>query len=95
MLQECTISLVLQRGEILIFIFCFYFLLFYSLKVYDMYSKPKGLVYILNNYRFVSGRRRLGSDVDFENMSNLFEQLGYELERHENLKAKVSNMYTL
>ena len=58
-----------------------------------MYSKPKGLVYILNNYQFVGGRRRLGSDVDFENMSYLFHQLGYVLEKHENLKAKVSNVH--
>ena len=58
-----------------------------------MYSKPKGLVYILNNYQFVGGRRRLGSDVDFENMSYLFHQLGYVLEKYENLKAKVSNVH--
>ena len=57
--------------------------------------KVKGFAFVLNNSAFPNHpiaklRKRNGSEFDFANMIHLFVQLGYEVEKKEDLTGKVS-----
>ena len=63
-------------------------------KVYKNTSRPRGMVF-LANYTFPVGGRsskdyRKGSEVDEENIKNLFEGMGYTVKVHRNLTRVVS-----
>lgn len=62
-----------------------------------MGSRPKGLALIINIWRFQGNVHPLreGADVDSKNLMELFKQLGYETELHEDLTRAVSVLYTL
>ena len=54
-----------------------------------MASKTKGLAIVINILSF-PGRQRVGSEIDLTNMVHLFREIGYEVESHEDLTARVS-----
>ncbi|KAF4523928.1 hypothetical protein B566_EDAN012280 [Ephemera danica] len=58
---------------------------------YPMGSRPKGLALIINIFKFQGNvhKEREGAYIDSENMFQLFEQLGYQTEKHENLTKAV------
>ncbi|XP_033641726.1 death-associated protein kinase 1-like isoform X2 [Asterias rubens] len=55
---------------------------------YCMWKDTKGLAYVLNNSDF-NGRRRKGSEVDLGNICHVLQELGYVLQVHTNLTAKI------
>lgn len=65
---------------------------------YKMSSSPRGFCLLINNKEFNEGptahalmEERDGSGVDAARIEKLFIQLGYDVFRHRNLKAEVSN----
>ena len=62
-----------------------------SIQTYNLWSKCKGVAYILNNEDFDPGKR-LGSDIDLKNMVHLFKELGYIIMQHSNLTGEVSGL---
>ena len=57
-----------------------------------MAGNNKGRAYILNNIEFNIDTRmakRNGSDVDFNNLIHLFEEMGYQVERAMNKTVEV------
>ncbi|XP_063228179.1 caspase-2 [Bacillus rossius redtenbacheri] len=60
-----------------------------ALAVYRMASRPKGLFLLINNIRFDNGEpERLGAEVDQNNLTALFEQLGYQIFAYQNLTLR-------
>eukprot|EP00057_Strongylocentrotus_purpuratus_P012788 XP_011667262.1 PREDICTED: uncharacterized protein LOC105439692 [Strongylocentrotus purpuratus] len=57
---------------------------------YPMDQRNKGLVFILNNYRFGPDRttERTGSDVDLANVKHVFTEIGYTADEAQNLTAQ-------
>ncbi|XP_030849556.1 uncharacterized protein LOC105439692 [Strongylocentrotus purpuratus] len=57
---------------------------------YPMDQRNKGLVFILNNYRFGPDRttERTGSDVDLANVKHVFTEIGYTADESQNLTAQ-------
>ncbi|XP_072036336.1 caspase-3-like isoform X1 [Amphiura filiformis] len=55
--------------------------------VYQMQSKPRGLAYIINNKHFRTMKTRQGTDVDKRNLEAVFQQLGFNVDTHEDLRA--------
>ena len=72
---------------------------FLPLQLYDMISsRKKGFAFVLNNKNFPNhpnerSRIRQGSDVDLNNMTRMWEQIGYEVTKHEDLTGKVSKYF--
>lgn len=57
--------------------------------IYRLSSKPRGHAFIVNIENATGKHRRLGSDVDFNNVCKLFgEQLGYKIDAKCDLKRK-------
>ena len=52
----------------------------------------KGCAFVLNNEEFRDGThlsKREGSEKDFKNIVHLFEELGFQVERHKNESYEV------
>ena len=62
---------------------------------YPMKAKPRGLSLIVNNRWFIGGtmKKRLGTDVDADNLEGLFRFLGFKVERVDD--RKVDNIREL
>ncbi|GLH07615.1 Caspase Dronc [Gryllus bimaculatus] len=65
-----------------------------NLTVYPMGSRPKGYFLLINNIKFINNihEERFGAHVDDLNLTILFQELGYEVIPHRNLK--LSDMKT-
>ena len=56
-----------------------------------MDSNPRGLAVIINNKIFVNMDDRSGTHCDLRMLKNLFTQLKFTVEEHNNRSADVSN----
>ncbi|XP_041378168.1 caspase-3-like [Gigantopelta aegis] len=59
-----------------------------SNKVYEMESKPRGYVYMINNHQFDNFDARNGTQIDCRKLEKLFSQLGYFVSTDRDLKAE-------
>ncbi|XP_022088795.1 uncharacterized protein LOC110978261 isoform X2 [Acanthaster planci] len=58
-------------------------------KTYKLWSKCKGLAFILNNRNFPQSHlQRKGSEIDVENVKHLFTELGYEIISYDDLTGQ-------
>ncbi|CAJ0593809.1 unnamed protein product [Cylicocyclus nassatus] len=56
--------------------------------IYPNFATPKGLCLIINNEKFASMPRRLGTEIDCVNLKNLFGQLDYKVIVENDLTSK-------
>ncbi|PAA84693.1 hypothetical protein BOX15_Mlig031508g1, partial [Macrostomum lignano] len=57
---------------------------------YQLRSNPKGLLLIISNRDFVKKSKRTGTEVDCENLTRVFKNLGYELYRNQVFNDKTA-----
>ncbi|CAC5387623.1 CASP2 [Mytilus coruscus] len=62
--------------------------------VYNIYGECRGKVFIINNVKFETWGSRKGSDNDADNLSKLFTELHFTVQRWDNLTANkmISNL---
>ncbi|KAI3420785.1 Ced-3p [Globodera pallida] len=56
--------------------------------VYQNFSSPRGLAIVINNHKFLDNHKRIGTNVDRENVTNLLQQLDYTVHNYDDLTAE-------
>ncbi|XP_078685797.1 caspase-3-like [Branchiostoma floridae x Branchiostoma belcheri] len=63
-------------------------------KSYKMSHKPRGLAVIINNTKFLRLHERVGAEADTARVTNLFQQLDFDVTSHSNLDhAKMVDVF--
>lgn len=62
-----------------------------NVPIYSTHSKNKGIAFIINNINYNNNLQPecKGADVDSRNLRELFFQMGFKVELHNNLTAEV------
>uniref|UniRef100_A0A914HRG7 Caspase-3 n=1 Tax=Globodera rostochiensis TaxID=31243 RepID=A0A914HRG7_GLORO len=55
--------------------------------VYQNFTSPRGLAIVINNHTFLDNHKRIGTNIDRENITNLLQQLDYTVQNFDDLTA--------